>query len=217
MKIYTHYSDSHEVLYRDYFKKSIYNLYSKDELQIRSVKHKQTTINGVFMEHGWEEAMKFKLQVIIQAIHENKNSNFIFSDVDIVFHNKFVDDLLNSIQDNDIICQEDRGTLCAGFFMAKGNERVLELFTRIYNTFTELVNDQVALNHYKDMVKYQLLDTEKYYTIGNYFNNENGTHVWDNITSITPPKKILMHHANYVLGVDNKLKLLNMIKTNIQP
>ena len=95
MKIYTHYSDSHKDLYENYFKKSIRNLYSEDELKIRSASHKQTTRSGEFMEQGWLESMKYKLQVILQAIEENRNEYFIFSDVDIYYYDKFIPDLIN--------------------------------------------------------------------------------------------------------------------------
>jgi len=216
MKIYTHYSESHRDLYEKYFKKSIRDLYTEDELVIRSASHKQTTRTGKFMEQGWLESMKYKLQVILQAIDENKDEYFIFSDVDIYYYNRFLDDLINGVQGYDIACQEDCGTLCAGFFIAKGNDNVKSLFMEVYRTFTTLVNDQVALNKHKDMVNYKLLDKEKYYTIGNFFNNKDGTHIWDNNSDIIPPSNMLMHHGNYVQGVDNKINLMQMVKANYE-
>lgn len=216
MKVYTHYSESHKDLYENYFKKSLRELYTKDELAIRSACHKQTTSSGAFMEAGWLESMQYKLEVILKAIEENRNEYFIFSDVDIVFYDKFIDDLLASVDGYDIACQEDCGSLCAGFFIAKGNEKNFNLFTKIYKTFRQLVNDQVALNHYKDDVNYKLLDKNKYYTIGNFYNNPDGTHVWDNSTNIIPPDSMKIHHANYVVGVEGKTKLINLIKTNYE-
>lgn len=216
MKVYTHYSESHKELYEKYFKKSLRELYTKDELAIRSACHKQTTSSGSFMEAGWLESMQYKLEVILKAIEENKDQYFIFSDVDIVFYDKFIEDLLKSVDGYDIACQEDCGSLCAGFFIARGNEKNFNLFTKIYKTFRQLVNDQVALNHYKNDVNYKLLDKNKYYTIGNFYNNPDGTHVWDNSTNIIPPKSMKIHHANYVVGVEGKTKLINLIKTNYE-
>ena len=68
MKVYTHYSESHKDLYENYFKKSLRELYTKDELAIRSACHKQTTSAGSFMEAGWLESMQYKLEVILKAI-----------------------------------------------------------------------------------------------------------------------------------------------------
>jgi len=216
MNIYTHYSDSHKELYEDYFKPSLRAIYTKDEACIRAAYHKQTTSQGKFMEAGWLDSMRYKLQVILQAIEENDNDYFIFADTDIIFYNPFIDDLKKTLGDRDLACQEDCNSLCAGFFIARGNDKNKKLFTEIYNNFTEMVNDQVALNHFKDMVDYKLLDREKYYTIGNFFNNSDGTHRWDGVTNILPPKKIKIHHANYVEGVAEKIKLINLIKTNYE-
>ena len=216
MKIYTHYSDSHKELYEDYFKASLRKIYSKDEVVIRAANHSQTTAEGKFMEQGWLDSMRYKLQVILQAIEENWDSTFIFSDTDIVFYKPFVEDMEEEIKGFDIVCQEDCGSLCAGFFIARGNERVKKLFTEIYNNFTNLVNDQVALNHYKNMVNYKLLDTEEYFTIGNFFDNEDGTHRWDGKSEIKPPESMKVHHANYVVGVPDKVNLINMVRKNYE-
>lgn len=213
MKIYTHYSDSHKSMYNDFFKSSLRKLYSKEQVSIRGCYHKQTTHNGYFMTEGWLDAMDIKLDVILNALHENTNEWFIFADCDIQFLNPFIDDLENELRDVDIVCQNDCDTMCAGFFACKSNSATLALFQNVKKHFKFMVNDQIALNNFKDTVKYKLLDIEKYFTIGNIFNNKDGTHVWDNITSVEPPNNILIHHANYVKGVDNKIKLLNMIKT----
>tara|TARA_R100000700_G_scaffold34984_1_gene43326 strand:+ start:1211 stop:1873 length:663 start_codon:yes stop_codon:yes gene_type:complete len=212
MNIYTHYSDSHKELYEDFFKSSLREIYNKKEVSIRAAYHKQTTSEGKFMEAGWLDSMRYKLQVILQAIEENSNDYFIFADTDIVFYNDFIDDLKESLGDKDIACQEDCNSLCAGFFIARGNDKNKKLFTEIYNNFTEMVNDQVALNRLKDMVDYKFLDKEKYYTIGNFYDNPDGTHVWDGVTHIIPPKNMKIHHANYVVGVESKIKLIKMIK-----
>jgi len=40
--------------------------------------------------------------------------------------------------------------------------------------------------------------------------------MYDNSTNIIPPVNMLIHHGNYVQGVDNKLKLMQMIKNNYE-
>jgi len=212
MIIYTHYSDSHKEMYENFFKPSLRKIYSKEEVLIKAVYHKQTTSSGSFMSNGWHESMDIKLDVILTALNETEK--FIFADCDIQFFKPFVSQVLESLEDYDIACQEDRGSLCAGFFGCRSNDKTKELFTTVKNKFREMVNDQVALNNLKNIVSSTLLNKEQFYTIGNFFENKNGTFVWDNETNITPPSNILLHHANYVVGVENKLKLLNMIKIN---
>jgi hypothetical protein len=168
------------------------------------------------MTTGWLDAMEYKLDVILNAIEECKDDWFIFADCDVQFLHPFIEDITNELKDNDIVCQEDKGSLCAGFFACKSNERTALLFKKIKSDFRYLVNDQAALNTYKQMVKYKLLCNKKYYTIGNVFTNVDGTSNWDNQTDIIPPKEILVHHANYVKGTKNKVKLLSLIKNATQ-
>jgi Nucleotide-diphospho-sugar transferase len=214
VKIYTHFSDSHSEMYERYFKPSLRNLYTKEQVGISVCKHAQTTASGMFMSQGWLEAMDIKLDVILTAINENKNSWFIFADCDVQFLRPFLDDIETELTPVDIVCQNDCDSLCAGFFACKGNDRTHTLFSTIKRDFRYMVNDQVALNEFKNLVNYKLLDKQKYFTIGNTFNNVDGTHNWDNATSIEVPDTILVHHANYVKGTENKLKLLEQIKHN---
>lgn len=216
VKIYTHYSDSHKSLYEDFFKKSLRKLYSKDEVSIRVLHHKQTTETGLFMTQGWLEAMEFKLDVITTGIKETWNDWFIFADCDVQFLRPFAEDIKNELNNVDLVCQDDCNSLCAGFFGCNSNDKTLQLFQTIRNNFKNMVNDQVALNHFKQLVNYKLLDKNKYFTIGNFFNNSDGTHNWDNQTKITIPYNILVHHANYVKGVDNKIKLMADIKEQFE-
>ena len=214
MKIYTHYSDSHKIMFEEFFKQSLHNIYSENDVSIEATYHPQTTRDGAFMSSGWLDTMDIKLDVILKAIRDNWEKPFIFSDCDIQFFKPFISVVEDKLKRVDIVCQEDRGTMCAGFFGCNCNYTTLSLFQSVKATFRSLVNDQYALNCYKDIVKYSLLDISEFYTIGNFFNNKNGTYVWDNVTNIIPPKNMLIHHANYVIGVDNKLKLMEMIRAN---
>jgi len=215
MKIYTHYSDSHKSMY-DSFKYTLRSIYSKEQAAIRVLYHPQTTIHGAFMSQGWLDSMEYKINLILDAINENKGNWFVFADCDVQFFKPFLKDLESNLQNVDIVCQEDRGSLCAGFFACQSNFRTLNLFETIKKNFRHLVNDQVALNEFKHLARCKTLDNKKYYTIGNFFNNTDGTFNWDGITNIIPPKEILVHHANYVVGVENKQKLLDMIKHNYE-
>lgn len=215
MIIYTHYSDSHKYLYENFFRPSLRKIYTKEQVLIKCTHHPQLTLNGSFMTDGWKQTMGIKIDVILDALKTDKEGKFIFADCDIQFFKPFVDDVLEELKTCDIACQEDRGSLCAGFFGCNINSRTLSLFEEIKRNLYYMANDQVALNHFKDMVKYKMLDKEKYYTAGNFFQNSHtGTFVWDNVTDIAPPKNMLLHHANYVIGVDNKINLLKMIRKN---
>lgn len=219
MKIYTHYSDSHKAMYNDFFIKSLRSIYSKSDVGVRALFHEQTTPDGKFMSAGWLDAMYFKILVVLEAIEECKGGWFIFADCDINFYQPFLEDLEQEIKNKDITCQQDRGTLCAGFFACKANEKNKALWSQIKSTFRSFPGsgDQTALNYFKNQVNYGLLDKEKYYSVGNFPEGTNNlTTVWDNKTNIIPPKNMLLHHANFVEGTENKVKLLEMIRRNYE-
>lgn len=216
MNLYTHYSDSHKIMYNDYFLSSLRKIYSKSELNLRTLYHEQTTAEGRFMSPGWHEAMDYKILVILKAIEECKGSWFIFSDCDVQFFAPFLNDIEVEIKDKDIVCQEDRGTLCAGFFACQASDKMKEVWETVRARFRSLTNDQNALNCFKLRFNSSTLDKYKFFTVGNFFNNSSGTFVWDNVSNIVPPKNILVHHANYVEGTENKIKLLEMVKNNFK-
>ena len=58
-------------------------------------------------------------------------------------------------------------------------------------------------------IKYDTLDPTKYFTIGY---STKGTQWTPETGDLDIPKTILMHHANWTAGVENKIKLLNFVK-----
>jgi hypothetical protein len=214
MIIYTNFSESHKDMYDRYFLPSLRNIYSKNEVKVKALFHKQLSPTGDFMSPGFLDTMDIKIDLILQALAES--DKFIFADCDVQFFKPFIKDIETQLNEYDLVAQEDRGSICAGFFGCNSNIKTVNLFKEIKSNFRYMVNDQEALNRLKHKVKYKLLDKEQYYTIGNFFKNSNGTFVWDNITNIIPPRNILIHHANYVIGTSNKIKLLDMVKSNIK-
>ena len=216
VKIYTHFSDSHKQLYNDYFKVSLRKLYTSDELCIKYLHHEQTTTSGYFMEQGWLEAMNFKLDVILSAFDNTSEDWFIFSDCDVQFFTPFLNDLSTYLENGvELACQDDCNTLCAGFFVCRKTNNTYNLFKNVKANFKHMGNDQAALNNFKYDVKYRLLDKNLYYTIGNFFNNSDGTNNWDGASDVFVPDNIYIHHANYVKGVEQKIKLMDKIKNTI--
>lgn len=213
--LYTHFTDSHKPMYDRFFYPSLRKLYSKDEVKVRALHTPQISKTGSFMSQGFVETVDVKVDHILRALDEQEQ--FIFADVDICFYKPFVDDIMNKLKNYDIVCQEDRDSLCSGFFACKSNSLTKGLFKEIKNHLrANNVNDQVSLNALKGIVTSGMLDKRAYYTVGNFFTNKNGTNIWDNRTDIKPTKEMILHHANYVVGVDNKIKLLEMIQNNYE-
>lgn len=211
MKIYTFYSKSHEIIYHNYFLESLKKYGPELELVTKVVDQK--TMSGSFDEVGFNSTMKDKIALLLDAINENWGSWFIFSDCDIQFLDYFYEDLISYINnDKDIIAQSDLGTMCAGFFIGKADTNLKKIMEKIYNNIENFHNDQIALNYYNNMISWGLMDSNNYYTIA----NSNGGRVWNGDYNLKIPTDIIVHHANFTIGVENKIKLLEYIKENVK-
>jgi hypothetical protein len=143
---------------------------------------------------------------------------FIYSDCDVQFLNKFIDVAIDELSDYDIACQDDvhpyydRNTYCAGFFICNANDKTLNLFEKTLESMLATAdhtnyNDQSALNENLSRVKHKTL-SHKFYTIAHTTRS-----LWQEDYTIGIPTNILVHHANWTHGVNNKVKLLNFIKS----
>ena len=101
--------------------------------------------------------------------------------------------------------------LCTGFMIIRCNDRNKQVFINSLKHIEHFEHDQYAFNYFRKGTNWRFLPEDKYYTIA--YNT--GNDVWrfqkyDNI-----PKTILMHHANWIGGIENKIKLLDYIKSEL--
>ena len=68
----------------------------------------------------------------------------------------------------------------------------------------------------KWICKYKSLSPSKFFTIGHvlYLNNKAGKR-WEEGGGFPIPDTILMHHASGVVGLEKKLKLLDIVRTRV--
>ena len=100
MKIYTMLSQSHRILFDNYFYKSLVKYEPNVELVI--IEAEQLCSSGSFYDKGWKESMKIKIDAYVKACQDNMGSYFIWSDVDIEFYSPFVDSCLEELEDRDM-------------------------------------------------------------------------------------------------------------------
>ena len=201
MKIYTYYTDSHKIFHDNYFKKTL-----PSELTLVDTYGTQECQSGSYYDSGWGLTTGKKIDVFIQAVKENMGGYFIFSDVDIQVFGNNKDTLINELGDHDIAAQNDYfGGYCSGFFISKGNERTLNMFTQMKNNYSSYLEDQDALNKNINLCKSKLL-SNKFWTVGIEIKQQ-----W-NGQDFNIPNDILMHHANWTVGIQNKTNLLNKVR-----
>ena len=133
----------------------------------------------------------------------------------------FTEDILKYKEtepDVDVFCQCDtpkdpqNNILCTGFMVMTCTEKLKNVFENSLFYIDMFEHDQYAFNFFaREVLNWRLLPEDKYYTIA--YNT--GNVVWNGEEYKDIPKNILMHHANWTVGVKNKIKLLDYIKSEL--
>lgn len=221
LKMYVFYTPSHQVLLEEWFLPS---LKAYDDYEVIIELHPQECPSGDFHAPGWIDTMKRKVDLIIRAINENWDKVFVHADVDIQFFGPTQNLIRELMQYNDLLCQRDkpdspalpRGVLCAGFFACRGNEKTLQLWQLIKEKISNQNNDQRLLNDFvvkQNMMKIRwgYLPTSKFWGPGTF----NPKLFWCPGMPLSVPEGTLMHHANFTVGVKNKIAQLQYVRNVI--
>jgi len=200
LKLYTFYTPSHALLYENYFLPSL-----PQEFELIAHEHDQQCLTAVYHSQGWRETVFKKIGILIDACKANMGDCFVFSDVDVQFFWPCKQVLLNELGDFDIACQYDlRGQHCAGFFICRANAATLALFEKMRDDYG--VSDQPTMNKHISMCKAKFL-SHKFYTVARSLDG-----LWTG-QDVDVPVDILVHHANWVEGVQGKARLLELVRS----
>jgi hypothetical protein len=154
-----------------------------------------------------------KIKLIIDNIDLSDEEPLVYADCDV----QFFEDLEFEMGENDILFQNDYSinNYCGGFFIAKQNKEVLNFFITVKEKFIQSMNgkihDQNIINDLfregYDKIKKSMLPNEKYWTVAFSTKGE----LW-NGQKIDVPSEIILHHANFTVGINNKLLLLEEVR-----
>lgn len=199
MKIYTYYTESHKQLFDEWFSKTI------TDLEIEPTFGDQECPTGSYYQDGWKKTTMKKVDVFINAVNQNLGGVFVFSDVDIQFFGPIKEQLLLELGDADIAIQNDyKGGLCSGFFVCRGNERTLRMFENMKRNESQYPEDQYALNMNLHFCNVKVL-SERFWTFGAHGTQWKGQ-------NFDIPDNLLMHHSNWTEGIQNKIRLLEIVR-----
>lgn len=210
MNLYTYFTNSHKELYEKYFLES-FNKYLLSDFNLITTHTAQKTENGDFTDPEFGACTDDKLIILKQALKDNEGKWFIYADCDIQFFDNIKKDIEGYLSDDiDMVCQEDTNTICTGFLIIKSSQRMRDFIDLVANNRYKHHDDQMTMNYFSNQIRFKFLDRDKYYTIGNY----NGGRVW-NGEDFNTHSGILMHHANFTIGVKSKINLLEKVRENI--
>lgn len=203
IKLYTFYTETHKSLYYNYFLDS----YKKTNMNFELISDCfEQECDGNFMSDGWNKTMYKKIYQILKACGDNEL--FIHSDCDVYFKKNIKEPILQELDDFDIAFQDDvLSGYCMGFFICKPSKEISILFRDVINNIDKYGNDQVALN--KLINKYNIKHKKLSNRFFSYGQLKSG--LWNN-NNFELPSNALMMHANYTIGIENKMKLLDKFK-----
>lgn len=213
-KLYCMYTPEFQTLYEEYFLPSI-----KDDFEIVLMKYSQECPSALFRSEGWEKTMLRKLEMLEEAIVENWNQIFFYSDIDIIFLKPILEIALNHLGDNDFVVQQSwpRKRLCAGFFVMRGNKKTLKLIRQAHYLLREkkCIDDQVAIqtalkDFKKGEIAWQFLPSEQFPNGNRVLKNHSGQYTVD--SEIVLHDSILLFHATNCIGLDYKYHFLTQVQ-----
>jgi hypothetical protein len=199
MKLYTTFTPSHRVLYENYFIKTL-----PKEFDVQVFEDpEQSCPTGNFYSNGWDKTCFKKIEIFYNACKENQGEIFFYCDVDVQFFDKIVDQLILELGESDIACQDDITTFSSGVFVCRANERTLKMFDLMRKHYDK--EDQTTLNNHIHMCNHRFL-SKRFFTFGHIVPRP-----WAG-ERFHIPNDILVHHANWVVGVENKMKIMDFVR-----
>lgn len=166
---------------------------------------------GTYKEADWSQAVIFKSECIIQAIKENMGDIFVYSDVDVEFFRPFKQQVLKAMEDKDIVGHWDgrKAGFCTGFFGIRANEQTLQLWQNVMERVLVSHCDQSSFN----TLLFSFPNLRWGYLPETYFGPGTfNSKLWTPGQSYYIPHRPVMFHANWTIGIDNKLALLAMTR-----
>ena len=213
-KLYCMYTPQFKTMYEEYFLPSV-----QDDFEIIVKGYPQECPSGKFYSEGWDLTMLRKLEMLREAIEENWNKVFFYSDIDIIFLKPILEVSLGHLGNNDFVVQQGwpRNGLCAGFFVMRGNAKTLELITTAHYLLKckQYQDDQDAIQAVLDRfmqgkIDWEFLPAEQFPNGRKVLKNPRGLY---SITSeIILNDSMVLFHANCCIGLENKYDFLKQVQ-----
>ena len=213
MKIYTMSTNSHDFLYKEIFRKSVLK-YEKDA-QIKLYHYDQLCPSGIYYKQGWKDMMEKKIDIYNKAVNSNDDF-FIWSDVDIEFYKPFIDQCLEELSDNDIAFEKGldenlKNEYCPGFFISRINQKTKKFFQKLKETYGSYPCDKESINQ-----NLKTQDIAITYLSDKFLNASHELDKWNSKQEINIPNITIMFHASYVIGIENKIAILDKARETMQ-
>jgi hypothetical protein len=205
MKLLTCYTPSHKVFIKSF--QTIHDVDPEIHTIVRELDQECPT--GTFAEEGWKITTARKFDFILEELDKAEEGELlIFSDIDVQFFRPISTFAEKALANHDIVFQNDYyGHACTGFFYMRNIAEVRKLISAARMIIPQWRDDQEAMNKILPTWegRYGLLPPQ-FFTFGMFYQH------WDGQDQFPLPPGIVMHHANWVKGIEKKRELLNIVK-----
>jgi len=200
---------SHERLLNDWFLRSL-------PTDCRPIIHFMESPPAVFREGRWHDIFIEKVTMTIEAIRgEPEGALIVISDVDIQFFKQFSEEVRILIDGRHLLFQNnlcgrssDPLDLCAGFVVVRCGPMTLSFFETALRIMVEEDHPEV-----EDQITFRRILPQFPQLRPGLLPDRFWTHadMWKPGDPIDPPYDIVLHHANWVLGNEDKIKQLTTV------
>jgi hypothetical protein len=206
--LYSLFTPSHRVLQERYFEPT---LPPDVELHLRFIEMDGA---GFIQDPSWRRAILCKVELILEALDRHMGDVFAYTDVDVQFFGSFAGEFRRALSRNDLIFQADAPgpALCAGFFFCRAND--------ITHAFWRRVLDEIRVTEAREDDQ-QVARRLVWKTPGLRFGClppiffGGGTLTgrgWKPGDTLQLPRGLLLHHANFTAGIENKIRQLDYVR-----
>ena len=209
--MFVYLTPSHKEMFEKYFypsfKKFIEPRGVTFEMEYGDQVCSSATYNGDGSHKLWEERLwEYYWQICVDT---RINDIIMFVDADVIFLNdNIIDSTIKGLNSNDAMFARDKHFSISAGFQAYRISNVTKTFLEVARKILSYSkNDQVVLNKLKRRIDYKRYDWKDVYSIYHYNHK-----VWNGNSRIVIPSNISCFHANWTMGVENKMKFLSVIK-----
>lgn len=182
------------------------------------------SFQGDYGTNEFFEVMSYKIKQIQNYLQNiSDNENLIYLDADIHIRQDIVSHMNNELNfsKKDILFQSDDGDPCAGMFICKNSNKIKAFFNEVYDTmhsnreyYAQRSADQTAV---LDVLKLRKINygflSNRFTTYGNLRVDKRS--LWSpNSRKFRLPNDLVAFHANFTIGLENKIALLNYVRNN---
>jgi hypothetical protein len=171
---------------------------------------------GVIHDPSFCRAVIRKVETILQAVEENWGRTFVWSDIDVQFFRPF-SELVRQL-DADLAFQVDAPgpALCSGFFFCRASEQTRVLWQNVLEFVRSPESrgdDQLRV---RNLIGRDCALRVRYlpptFMGGGTFTGQ----IWVPGDDLHIPQNIIVHHANFTIGVANKIEQCELVRAKLR-